>query len=154
EIHRRVAETEEAAYCEGGGEIAAQLAHHFWRGGDPEKGIEDFVRSGEEAAAHRAGNKGVGLLEAALAVLGKLQDERARRVQELRLRISIGPSLMAMKGLGSTETAANYTRALELSRLTEDISLVFEALSGLWTFHLVRAGHREAGALVNQLLAS
>ena len=72
----------------------------------------------------------------------------------MRLRILIGPSLMAVKGLGSSETAANYMRASELCRLTGDTSALFEALSGLWTFHLVRAEHREAGALVQQLLAS
>jgi hypothetical protein len=59
-----------------------------------------------------------------------------------------------MKGLGSSDTAANYTRALELAQLTEDTRALFEALSGLWTFHLVRAEHREAQALVHQLLGS
>ena len=61
---------------------------------------------------------------------------------------------MAVKGLGSSDTAANYTRALELCQLTGDNSALFEALSGLWTFHLVRAELREADALVQQLLAS
>ena len=66
----------------------------------------------------------------------------------------IGPSLMAVKGLGSSETATNYTRALELCQLAGDRSALFEALSGLWTFHLVRAELLEADALVQQLLAS
>ncbi|MGB6564945.1 MAG: hypothetical protein WBE69_20260 [Candidatus Binataceae bacterium] len=61
---------------------------------------------------------------------------------------------MAIQGLASSETAANYTRALELSQLTADTGALFEALSGLWTFHLVRAEHREAQALVQQLLGS
>ena len=154
EIHRRMAETEEAAYGERASEIAAQLAHHFGRGGSSEKAIEYLSRAGEHAASKGADNEVIAQLGAALELVAKLQDDRVRRLQELRLRISIGPSLMAMKGLGSSETAANYTRALELAQLTEDTRALFEALSGLWTFHLVRAEHREAETLVQQLLGS
>ena len=154
EVHRRVAEAEEVAYGERASEIAAQLAHHFGRGGSSEKAIEYLIRAGEHAATNGADNEVIAQLDAALELVAKLQDDRARRLQELRLRISIGPSLMAIKGLGSSETAANYTRALELSQLTEDTRALFEALSGLWTFHLVRAEHREAEALVQQLLGS
>ena len=62
----------------------------------------------------------------------------------MRLRILIGPSLMAVKGLGSAETAANYTRAIDSCQRAGDTSALFEALSGVWTFHLVRAEHRKA----------
>jgi DNA-binding winged helix-turn-helix (wHTH) protein/predicted ATPase len=154
EVHRRVAETEEAAFGRRSGEIAAQLAHHFGRGGSPEKAIEYLSLAGERAAANGADNDVMALLDAALDLVDKLQENHLRRLRELRLRISIGPSLMAMKGLGSAEAGANYTRALELARLTEDISTLFEPLSGLWTFHLVRAEHRQAEALAKQLLAS
>jgi len=61
---------------------------------------------------------------------------------------------MAVKGQGSSETGANYTRALELCRQTVDTPLLFEALSGLWIFHLVRAEYPEAAGLAQQLLAS
>ena len=61
---------------------------------------------------------------------------------------------MAVKGQGSSETYANYARALELCQLTGDTSALFEALSGLWVFHLLRAELREADALAQQLLAS
>ena len=61
---------------------------------------------------------------------------------------------MAVKGQGSSETYTNYTRALELCQLTGDTSELFEALSGLWVFHLLRAELREANALAEQLLAS
>ena len=154
EIHLRLAETEEAAYGERASEIAAQLAHHFGRGGSSEKAIEYLSRAGEHAASNGADNEVIAQLDAALELVAKLQDDRVRRLQELRLRISIGPSLMAIQGLASSETAANYTRALELSQLTADTGALFEALSGLWTFHLVRAEHREAQALVQQLLGS
>ncbi|PWT82119.1 MAG: hypothetical protein C5B58_08780 [Acidobacteria bacterium] len=154
EIHRRMAETEEAAYGEQASEIAGQLAHHFGRGGSSERAIEYLSRAGEHAASKGADNEVIAQLGAALELVAKLQNDRVRLLQELRLRISIGPSLMAMKGLGSSETAANYTCALELAQLTADSRALFEALSGLWTFHLVRAEHREAEVLAQQLLGS
>ena len=76
------------------------------------------------------------------------------RLQEIRLRVLIGPSLMAVKGQGSSEVGANYTRALELCRLAGDTTALFEALSGLWVFRLLRAELRDADTLAQQLLTS
>jgi predicted ATPase len=154
ELHRRIAAREETAYGERASEIAAELADHYSRANDKSKAVKYFQLAGEQAVGKGADNAAIEQLGAALELTSKLPDDHARRLQELRLRILIGPSLMAVKGLGSSETAANYTRALELCELAGDTSALFEALSGLWTFHLVRAEHREADALVQQLLAS
>jgi predicted ATPase len=154
ELHRRIAAREEIAYGERAGEIAAELADHYNRAHDKIKAAKYFQLAGERAAAKGADSGAIAQFGAALELVAKLPDDPASRLQEMRLRILIGPSLMAVKGLGSSETAANYTRALELCRLAVDTSALFEALSGLWTFHLVRAEHREADALAQQLLAS
>jgi predicted ATPase len=154
ELHRRIAAREEIAYGERAGEIAAELADHYSRANDKSKAVKYFQLAGARAAAKGADSGAIAQLGAALELVAKLPDDHASRLQEMRLRILIGPSLMAVKGLGSSETAANYTRALELCRLAGDTSALFEALSGLWTFHLVRAEHREADALAQQLLAS
>src|SRR5215472_4326593 len=66
----------------------------------------------------------------------------------------MGPSLMAAKGQGSSEVGTNYTRALELCRLAGDTTALFEALSGLWVFRLLRAELRDADMLAHQLLES
>jgi predicted ATPase len=154
QLHRLIAAREEAGYGERAGEIATELAHHYTRANDKNKAIHYFQLAGEQAAAKGADGATLAQLGAALELVAKLPDDPTSRLQEIRLRILIGPSLMAVKGLGSSETAANYTRASELCRLAGDTAALFEALSGLWTFHLVRAEHSEAGALVQQLLAS
>src|SRR5260370_40912649 len=136
------------------GEIAAELADHYSRANDKSKAVKSFQLAGEQAVAKGADNAAIEQLGAALELVAKLPDDQTSRLQEMRLRILIGPSLTAVKGLGSSETAANYTRALELCQLAGDTSALFEALSGLWTFHLVRAELREAEALAQQLLAS
>ena len=145
----------ESLYADRLDDHLAELAHQYRRAGNLEKAIEYLRRAGEQAAAKGADHGAIAQLGAALELaIEASRTITASRLQEIRLRILIGPSLMAVKGLGSSETAANYTRALELCQLAGDTSALFEALSGLWTFHLVRAEHREADALVQQLLAS
>ncbi len=153
-LHERIGAAIESIYAGRLDDHLAELAHQYHRAGNPEKAIEYLRRAGEQAAAQGADSGAIAQLGAALELVAKQADDHTSRLQEMRLRILIGPSLMALKGLGSSETAANYTRAVELCQLAGDTSALFEALSGLWTFHLVRAELREADALVQQLLAS
>jgi class 3 adenylate cyclase/predicted ATPase len=153
-LHERIGAAIESIYAGRLDDHLAELAHQYHRAGNLEKAIEYLRRAGEQAAAQGADSGAIAQLAAALELVAKQGDDHTSRLQEMRLRILIGPSLMAIKGLGSSETAANYTRALQLSQLAGDTSALFEALSGLWTFHLVRAELREADALVQQLLAS
>jgi class 3 adenylate cyclase/predicted ATPase len=153
-LHERTGAAIESLYGGGLDDHLDELAHQYRRAANLEKAIEYLRRAGEQAVARGADSGAIAHLGAALELVGELPDAHTSRLQEMRLRILIGPSLMAVKGLGSSETAANYTRALELCQLARDTSALFEALSGLWTFHLVRAEHREADALVQQLLAS
>ncbi len=122
--------------------------------GNVEKTIEYLRRAGEQAAAKGTDTGAIAQLGAALELIAEIPGDQSSRLQEIRLRILIGPSLMAVTGQGSSETYANYARAVELCHLTGDTSELFEALSGLWVFHLLRAELREADALAQQLLAS
>ena len=153
-LHERIGAAIESIYAERLDDHLAELAHQYRRAGNVEKAIEYLRQAGEQAAAKGADSGAIAQLGAALELVAKLPDDQTSRLQEIRLRILIGPSLMAVKGLGSSDTAANYTRARELCRLAGGPSALFEVLSGLWTFHLVRAELREADALGQQLLAS
>ena len=153
-FHERIGAAIESIYGDRLDDHLAELAHQYRRAGNLEKTIEYLRRAGEQAAARGTDNGAIAQLGAALELIAKLPDDHASRLQEIRLRILIGPSLMAVKGQGSSEIDANYTRALELCQLTGDTSALFEALSGLWVFRLLRAEHREADALAQQLLAA
>ena len=153
-LHEQTGAAIEFLYAEGLDDHLDELAHQYRRAGNFEKAIEYLRRSGEQAAARGADSEAIAQLEAALELISKQPDDHSSRVQEIRLRILIGPSLMAVKGQGSSETYANYARALELCQLTGDTSDLFEALSGLWVFHLLRAELREADALAQKLLES
>ena len=150
-LHERTAAAIESLYAERLDDHLAELAHQYRRGGNLEKAIEYLRRAGELASAKGADNAAIAQLGIALELISKLPEDHGKRLQEIGLPIFAGPSLMAIKGLGSSETAANYTRARELCQLAGDTAALFAALSGLWTFHLVRAEHPEANALVQQL---
>jgi class 3 adenylate cyclase/tetratricopeptide (TPR) repeat protein len=153
-LHERTGAAIETLYAEGLDDHLDELAHQYRGAGNLEKAIEYLSRAGEQAAAKGADSGAVAQLGAALELIAKQPDDRINRLQEIRLRILIGPSLMAVTGQGSSEISANYRRALELCQLAGDTSALFEALSGLWVFHLLRAELREAAALAQQLLAS
>ncbi len=153
-LHERTAAAIESLYADRLDDHLAELAHQYRRGGNLEKAIEYLCRAGEQAAAKGADNGAIAQLGTALGLISKLPGEHANWLQEIRLRVLIGPSLMAVKGQGSSEVGANYTRALELCRLAGDTTALFEALSGLWVFRLLRAELRDADTLAQQLLAS
>ena len=153
-LHERTAAAIESLYAERLDDHLAELVHHYRQSGNLRKAIEYLGRAGEQAAAKGAENDAITHLGAAIELISKLSEDQSSRLQEMRVRILIGPSLMAVKGQGSSETGANYTRALELCQVVGDTSAVYEALSGLWVFHLVRAELQEAEALAQQLLSS
>ena len=153
-LHERIGAAIESIYPERLDDHLAELAHQYRRAGNVEKTIEYLRRAGEQAAAKGTDTGAIAQLGAALELIAEIPDDQSSRLQEIRLRILIGPSLMAVTGQGSSETYANYARAVELCHLTGDTSELFEALSGLWVFHLLRAELREADALAQQLLAS
>src|SRR5271169_4272131 len=110
-LHERIGAAIESIYAERLDDHLAELAHQYRRAGNPEKAIEYLRRAGEQTAAKGADSGAIAQLGAALELVAKLPDDQTSRLQEIRLRILIGPSLMAVKGLGSSDTAANYTRA-------------------------------------------
>ena len=54
QLHRRIAMREEAGYGERAGEVATELAHHYSRANDRQKGIQYFQLAGERAVARAA----------------------------------------------------------------------------------------------------
>jgi predicted ATPase len=76
-----------------------------------------------------------------------------RSQQELTLHLTLGASLLAIKGPGAPEVVQTYARARQLCHHLEDPHQLFPALRGLWNYYNVRAEHRTAHELGEQLLA-
>jgi predicted ATPase len=76
--------------------------------------------------------------------------ERAR--QELTLLVSIGAPLSAAKGYSAPEVEKAYARARDLCRQVGEAPELFPVLFGLSALYVVRAEHRTARELDEQLL--
>ena len=91
-------------------------------------------------------------LNTGLSLLYTLPDTPERSQQELTLQLALGPALMATKNIAAPEVVRTYTRAHELCQQLGETPQLFPALWGLWRFHSVRAEHRTARELAEQLL--
>ena len=102
----------------------------------------------------------------ALDLLNTLPESIEHTQQELAIQLSLGPTLMVIKGWRAEEVEQAYNRARELTENLEDqfqerprlrrltrIPLLFGTLWGLWLMNWVKGRNRKARRLVNELLA-
>jgi predicted ATPase len=151
-LHRMIGEREEAAYGERAGEIAAELAVHFERGQDYGRAVQYLRQAAENALRRSAHVEAITLLTKGLELLKTLPDTPERAQQELRLQVTLGVPLIAIKGYAAPEVECAYTRARELCQQMDETPQLFPILFGLLRFHAVRGEHQIAKELGEQLL--
>jgi predicted ATPase len=88
-----------------------------------------------------------------LELLETLPDTPERTQQELRLQVTMGVALISTKGWAAPEVGKAYARARELCQQVGEIPQLFRVLWGLFRFYLVRAEHKTARELGEQLLS-
>jgi DNA-binding winged helix-turn-helix (wHTH) protein/predicted ATPase len=136
ELHRRIAESEEASWGEHANEIASELAHHYRHANDRKKAIHYFAIAGEQAIHRSAHAEAAISLSAAIELLHSLPDDAERMRTEIRLQILLGGTLTATKGFASQEVKSTYARAHDLCESLREPSHL-PALYGLWIYYLV-----------------
>ncbi|HKT94937.1 MAG TPA: adenylate/guanylate cyclase domain-containing protein [Paraburkholderia sp.] len=151
-LHERTAQAIEALYAGRLNEYCSELAHHYSLSSNAQKAVEYLHRAGQQAVERSAGLDAMRHFQTALALLERLPDTPERARQELALRLSLGPALMAARGYASPEVAATYTRALELCEQIGDCSQLFPAQFGLRTYYSLRADYATAQDLGERLL--
>jgi predicted ATPase len=85
-------------------------------------------------------------------LLGRLPDTPDRAQQELWLHIALGVPLIAIEGYAAPDVGSAYTKARELCRQLGDSPKISQVLSGLWTFHTLRAELGTAREIAEELL--
>jgi DNA-binding winged helix-turn-helix (wHTH) protein/predicted ATPase len=139
QLHRRIGVRGEEIYGERAGEIAAELAMHFERGRDY-KGAAKYLQQASDNDIRRfAYREAVVLARRGLELLATLPDTRERAEQELRLQLTLGVPLIATEGYAAQNVGSAYTKARTLCRQLDAARETFQALWGLWTFHVLRA---------------
>src|SRR5262249_36455553 len=130
-LHQQIGEREEQGYGEQAREIAAELAVHFERGRDYRKGTQYLQHAAENAIPRSANQEAIILLTKGLELLKTLPNTPERTQRELLLQTTLGPALMATKGMAAPEVGSTYTRARELCRQVGDTPQLFLVLLGL-----------------------
>ena len=152
QIHQRIAQilVEDFAST-----VEAQpewVAHHYTEAGLIEPAVGYWQRAGQRAAERFANVEAIRHLTKGLEMLATLPETPQRIQQELRLRMTLGPALMAVQGYASPEVECIYARARILCQQAADTPQYFPVLRGLWQFYLLRAELQTARELGEQLL--
>jgi transcriptional regulator with AAA-type ATPase domain/predicted ATPase len=129
------------------------LAHHFTEAARPQQAIGYWLCAGQLAVTRSANTEAVSHLRKGLALLADLPESPERLQTELVLLLTMATPLMMIQGYGAPEAADAFERAQALCDLFGHSPHLFPALFGLWRFHLVRANHRHADDLADQLCA-
>jgi predicted ATPase len=151
-LHSRIAEALESQFTEIAESQPEILAQHLTEAGQTERAVEQWLKAGRSAAARSAHLEAIAHLKRGLELLVSLPTWPSRVPIESDLQLALGVSLMAAKGLSSTEAASAYERARALCEESGDITRLVSALWGLW--HSSNNSNRleAAHALCNQLL--
>ena len=152
QYHQQIAQVLETRFPHIAATRPELLAQHYTAAGRSAQAVSYWQQAGERSNARSAYQEAIVHLTQGLDALQQLPDTAERLQQELVLRTSLGPALMATKGYGAAEVQAAYAQAQELCRRVPESPQLFPVLFGLWGFYLVRAEYPSAQALAQQLL--
>jgi predicted ATPase len=151
QLHRRIGARLEAGYGARAGEIAAQLAVHFDRGGEIRRAVHYWQQAGDNASRRHAYHEAIDAFRKGLALLATLPEDPERTQGELALQLALGELLMNTQGMFSPEAGEAYTRAYALCQRVEEPPQYFQVLRGLCRFHRTQAQLCTAEALSQRL---
>ena len=152
QIHQRIAERAVEIYRERANEIAAELAMHFEQGRDWPRALKHLLKAAENAAASSAHHEVIDLATRGLKVLKSLPDTPAEAQQEIRLRLILGVSLIAIKGFASAEVEEACARGRELFWLQGPSPELFQMLWALGLYYQFGGDVESSLQIANQLL--
>jgi predicted ATPase len=150
--HQRIAQVLEAQFPETTAGQPELLAHHYTEAGFTEQAVSYWHHAGQRAIERSAHVEAIAHLRHGLQLLQTLPETPQRLQREVDMLITLGASLLAVKGQGALEVAQTYSRAQHLCQSLDDPHQLFPVLRGLWNYAVIRAEYQTAHALGAQLL--
>ena len=151
-FHQRIAQVLETRFPETRETRPELLAHHYTEAGLLALAIPYWQQAGQRAIENSAHLEAINHLTKGLELLASLPNTRERAWQELVFLNTLGIALIATKGQASEEVGRTYTRAREISQEMGETRQLILTLSGLVSFHVVRAELQAARQVGEQLL--
>jgi predicted ATPase len=152
QVHDQIAQLLETRFPETMTTHPELVAQHYTAAGRHEIAIDYWRQAGQLASARSAHAEAIKHFAQGLDLLQSLQDTPLRMQSELQLRVGMGVSLMATRGLAAEETGHAYNRAWELCQHVGATPELFPVLWGVFMFYFVRAEYQMAHELAEQLL--
>jgi class 3 adenylate cyclase/predicted ATPase len=147
ELHQRIARALEDGFPE---IVEAQpelIAHHYREAGNLPKLVRYLSIAGHRSLSRSALSEAREHLTAALQHVVALPDEASRRLDELKLQISLARTLLEQKGYADRQVGEAYASARELSMRVADTGMNLAIRYGLWAHHYIRG---KPGAMLQQ----
>jgi TOMM system kinase/cyclase fusion protein len=151
QYHARIAMMLEARFPEIADSEPELIAHHYTDAAVTERAIIYWQRAGQQAIVRSAHVEAAAHFSKALELLRSLPDTVARKQQQLELVIAIGNARVATMGYAAKQVGEAFAEARELSEKVGESPQLFDALQGLYSFHLVRAELKPALELSTRL---
>ena len=141
-----------AFYGDDSADVASELAFLFQAARDWTQASDYFLKAARNAARIFANQEAVSLCQRGLDMNRRTRDAPQRARQELKLLMTLGPSLMTIKGFAATDTVRTFLRAQELCEQVGDGVQQFRVLFGLSIVSVVRAEYEKARYFADQSL--
>jgi len=151
-LHARIADTLESRFPERVNMEPELLAYHYEQAGLTGPAVEYWHRAARRDAERSANIEALNHFNRALELLKDLPEGPERNALELDLLLARGVPLLSVKGYASDDMEYNYRRAKELLQESSGSAHEFQAIYGLWVFHLVRGQLSDALSLAEHLL--
>jgi len=153
-IEQMASAMSEPTYPTSRDELAAQLAHHHARGGNPGKAVEYYLSAVQQLADLGSNVEAIAMFNAGLELLGELPDDDRRTKLEIDLRSAANGPLGDSKGLASAEIEQSIDRALALcKRPGINWERTWWALYNAFWVHHLRPDTRRARDIAAELVA-
>ena len=152
QIHHCIAERGVVVYGDRDTEIAGELAMHFEQSRDWPRALKYLLQAAENATARSAHREATDLANRGLEVLKFLPETPERAQQEMKLRMTLGVSLMAIKGFASVEVEQVYARGRELFWLQGPSPELFHMLGSLNLYYQFSGDVQSSLEISDQLL--
>ena len=151
-LHRRIAAALEDRFPEIVVAQPALLARHCAEAGLVEKAVAYRLKAGQQALARSATTEAVAQLRYGVSALAGLPESQLRLQYELGLQTALGSALTATLGWSAGEVADTLARARALAEQLERPEYLVPLIVGQWAFYSVRAEHKLALPLGEQLV--
>ena len=155
ELHQRIARTLETRFPDIVATQPEVMAHHYTEAGLLEEAIDYWRKAGERAIRRSANVEAVRHLTRGIELTHSLPPTPERDRRELRLYLSLGPAMRALRGHATEELLDVYSRARDLLNEDATVREQISVLYGLWILHFTRwdAGAYELAQQIIQLSA-